>query len=368
MGKIKILHVLGSLDIGGTESRLMDILRRIDNKRFQFDFVVHSNKNYYEKEAQALGAKIYKISRFMIANYISYKKNWEKILKNNNYDIIHGHSLVAGFIYFKIAKKNHIFIRIAHSRSGSKNGFLRGKFIDYSIRQANQHLSVSKLSGEVYFGDTKEFIVLKNPFDFDKFRFNSIRRKKVRDKYAIKESQIVYGHIGRFHVVKNHIFLLNIFRNLTEIKDSFLMLVGKGKETKKFFNLAKKYNLEGNIIHVEQSDHVEDFLSAMDIFVFPSLHEGLPGSVLEAQISGLPVVISSTLTKEILLTEKSHALDLNLSPKEWSDFILNIRKNNEETRKKASLNKKLNVYNVDYVIKEYQDYYLNLIGQTSKNE
>lgn len=368
MKKIKILHVLGSLDIGGAESRLMDILRRIDNKRFQFDFVVHSKKNYFEKEAQNLGAKIFKVNRFMIINYLSYKKTWEKILKNSNYDIIHGHSIVAGFIYFKIAKKNHINIRIAHSRSGSKNGFLRGKLIDYSIRQANQYLSVSKLSGEIYFGDANEFIVLNNPFDFNKFWFNSVRRKIVRDKYGIEESQIVYGHVGRFHVVKNHIFLLKIFKNLTEIDDSFLMLVGRGKETKSFFDLAKKFNLEDKIIHVEQSDHVEDFLSAMDIFIFPSWHEGLPGSVLEAQISGLPVVVSNTISREVLLTEKSYALDLNLSPNEWSNFILNIQKNNVDSRKNASINKKINLYDVKHVIKEYQDYYLNLIGQISKNE
>lgn len=357
--KVRVLHVLGSLELGGAESRTMEILRTINRNKIQFDFVVHQKTNFFEKEAIDLGAKVYKINRFNILNYFNYKKKWVDILKTQNYDIIHGHTLVTGFIYFQIAKAYNIDVRIAHSRSGSKNGFIREKLINQSVEHANELLAVSQLSGDVYFGSKRQFKVFKSPFNINKYKFNLNERKTIRKKYSISDVQTVYGHVGRFHKVKNHKFLLDIFKFLSLEKDGYLLLIGSGKELKNVFKYAKKKEIYNKIVHISQTDKVEKYLAAMDFFIFPSIHEGFPGSVIEAQISGLPIFMSDSISDEVVLNENVYQLKLNDGCRKWSQFILSIDGNDLNERINSIHNINFNPYQLSTIVRQYEHLYLD---------
>lgn len=345
---IRVLHVLGQLNIGGAESRIMDLYRTIDRNRVQFDFVVHGdNKGYFEDEIKSLGGKIYHIPRFKIYNYYEYKKVWTDLIKANAslYKYIQGHMTSTASIYLPIAEKYGIKT-IAHARSAGVDAGLKGKITKFMrinlLRKADYLFSCSKLATDAVFGEDAEkykpVIFLPNCIDVSKFRFNSDTRNAKREELGLENSHI-YGHVGRFHYAKNHEFLLNVFAEISKKDDrARLLMIGDGPRMQEIQGLATDLGIKERVIFEGMKTDVSSYYQAMDCFVYPSRYEGLPGTVVEAQASGLPVIMSDTICNEVAVTDLVKTLSLNDSYEKWA---------NEAIKSTASCRKEYNQRVID---------------------
>lgn len=351
MEPIRILHVLGTLNLGGAESRVMDLYRNIDHSKIQFDFLIHSEGiQHYEKEAESLGGKVYRLPRFKVYNYFSYKKAVKDFFKEHpEIKAVHGHMTSTAGIYLPLAKKQGIPMTIAHARSAGVDSGLKGKltlFLRRNLKNKTDYcFTCSALAGEAVFGKKamKEgrVQILPNAIEADKYSYNEEIRIKIRKELGI-ENQLVLGHVGRFSFMKNHKFILDIFEELVKIEsNAILLFLGEGEYREEIRSLVKEKRWEEKVLFLGNKRNVSDYYQAMDFFIFPSIFEGLPGTVVEAQAAGLPCLISDTITKEVMITPLVRQLSLKQSPSVWAREVFSLlSKENKRDTKPLSLVKK----------------------------
>lgn len=330
---IRILHVFQSLDAGGAESRTMEIYRRIDRTKVQFDFLIHTDKKcYFDDEIKSLGGQIFRIQRHGMLSVLNYKKAADEFFrKHRDYRIVHGHLLSSALIYLGAAKKNGIKVRIAHSRNSSRTEISAINIIKELSRKAGRiyatHLfAVSHRAAESAFGRRKTengaVKVIANAVDAEKYIFDTSAREEMREVLNCKNSLLI-GHIGRFALQKNHVFLLEVFKELLKKrKDVKLILIGTGELLSTVRNECEKSEILDNVIFAGVRSDVPKLLQAMDALCFPSFYEGLPGVVLEAQAAGLPCVVSDAITKEVKITEFVEYVSLKEPASFWAEKIV----------------------------------------------
>lgn len=329
---IRVLHILGGLNLGGAESRIMDIYRKIDRNQIQFDFLIHKNvDSYFEDEVVSLGGKIFYLPERKITRYFKYRKKLKIFFQEKNQiDIIHAHSLSSSPIYFKLAKKYGYTTTIAHSRSGNSNeiGFMRQiKQILKRIgaNKAKYKFAVSDLAAISAFGkkNLDKVNIIPNAIDVKKYKFDLNTRDKLKKEFDIRDESVIL-HIGRFEKQKNHIFILKTFKQILERNPkTVLLLVGRGHLQEKMKELAQKLNISSKVKFLGARDDVSALMSAADVLFFPSHFEGLPGVVLESQASGLKVIMSNTITKQVILTDLVKVIDLK-NQDDWINFLSDI--------------------------------------------
>lgn len=335
MEPIRVLQVLGTLNLGGAESRIMDLYRNINRESIQFDFLIHTNdKQYFQEEVEALGGRIYRLPKFKVYNYISYCKAVKKFFKEHpEIKAVHGHMTSTAGIYLSIAKKFGVPMTIAHARSAGVDSGLKGKitlFLRRNLKKQTDYcFTCSALAGEMVFG--KEAMAegrvrtIPNAIDATKFTFNEERRKEIRKELNI-EDKFVVGHVGRFDFMKNHKFLIDIFEEVVkENSEAILMLLGDGSMRKEIEELAAQRNLQQKVLFMGNRRNINEYFQAMDYFVFPSLFEGLPGTVIEAQAAGLKCLIADTITEEVVISSMVKRFSLEKTAKEWADYVLKTK-------------------------------------------
>lgn len=366
---IRILHIIGAMDIGGAETLLMNLYRKIDRNYIQFDFVVNKKKEcIFEKEIEKLGGKIYRCPKYYVYNYIEYRKWWCNFFTlHKEYKILHGHIGSSAPIYLRIAKKYGLYT-IAHSHA-THNTKINVKNIVWSMNSfctryiADFFFGCSKQAGIDRFGDkivnSSKFKILKNGIDLQRFTFNEYKRKEIRDKYGI-DDYFVIGNISRLTEAKNHTFLLEVFKEFNKINSkSVLVLVGEGELKKEIEKKINKLNLQSNVILAGMHSNTEDFYSAFDSVCFPSLHEGLPISLIESQAMGLKCLISDSIPQEVDANPKLiKRLDLNKQAARWANEIemsnnRNAIENAEELKKKG--------FDIMDTVKKLETFYLDVI-------
>lgn len=330
-GPIRVLQVFAQMNRGGAETMIMNLYRNIDRSKVQFDFIVHTEaKCAFDNEIYTLGGKIFRIPRYTGKNHFRYKNEWHDFLKEHpEYKIIHGHVRSTAAIYLSIAGKYGL-TTIAHSHSTSSGkGFaaFAKNILQYPIRNtANYLFACSKPAGEWLFGKSackhENFTVLNNAIDAKKFVFNENIRCIKRNEFHVKDKFVV-GHVGRFHPQKNHEFLIDIFKEVySKNKDSVLLLVGDGEERKKVQELVRCLGLTDCVIFAGIRSDVSEIFQAMDVFLFPSIHEGLPVTLVEAQASGIKCIISDTIAEEVKITNQVEFISLKQSPEFWAEQAL----------------------------------------------
>lgn len=325
---IRVLHVVGNMGAGGLETLIMNWYRTIDRNKIQFDFLVHKeSRAFYEDEIIALGGRIYHCSFLNDYNYIKYKRFLKSFFaEHNEYKIIHGHHSALGVFYLKQASKAGIPARISHSHIANFSKTARG-LIKYGItrlfgKYANIHFACSKAAGNYMYGSRYSFEVINNGIDVERFKYNEINRHNIRNNLNVNDKHVII-HVGRFHDQKNHSFLIDIFNEVHKIdSDTVLLMVGVGPLQKSIKNKVKELGLEDNCLFLNNRDDVQDLLSAADVFLFPSLYEGLPLTLIEAQTSGLPIVCSNTITLETRVTNNYYPLPLNMGSTEWAKIVI----------------------------------------------
>ena len=282
--KIVVAHIMGKWNGGGVESVVMNYYKNIDRNRIQFHFLCDEDSTDipYE-EIEKLGGKVIVIPPYQ--KLFKYQKELYRIFKENNYKIIHSHINALSVFPLKIAKKAGVPIRIAHSHSTSnkkewKKNILKMILRPFSKLYANNYFACTEYAGKWLFGkkvvERKELNVINNAIDLKKFEFNENTREDLRKELGIKEDVLVIGHVGRFMKQKNHEFLIDVFEKAIKQDDNiYLILVGQGPLEDKIKEMAKEKGIEYKILFLGQRNDVNKLYQAMDIFVLPSLYEGL---------------------------------------------------------------------------------------------
>lgn len=333
---IRILQVMGGLNRGGAETMVMNFYKAIDRNEVQFDFITHDeNKMDYKEEIESMGGKIYVFPKFKGFNILTYRNTWKKFLKNHpEYRILHSHLRSYASIYFPIAKEYGLKT-IIHSHSTSNgNGFK--SIVKYLLQiplasQADYLFACSKEAGEWLYGTEKvkgdNYFLVKNSIDTSKYRYNYNIRKKYRKDLNL-ENKLVLGHVGRLSRPKNHIFLLKVFKKILEKNsNSVLVIIGDGDLKEEINKNIKDLKLEDKVYMLGSRNDIECLLQAMDVFLFPSLWEGLPVAVIEAQSSGIPCILSDSITAEVGLLKNLKYLPIDKGEDIWVDSVLNLDKN-----------------------------------------
>jgi len=321
----------------GLENRLMDIYRNIDRTNIQFDFLTFRKESgYFDEEIKSLGGKVYYANPLTLPGVCSGRVNRELssfFLKHTEYKIVHTHLNQWCGVVLKSAKHANVPVRIAHSRNSYGNINIKNitrNIIKLSTnRYATHKFAVSQKAGNWLFGkkaiNSGKVTIWPNAIDCGKFRYNTKSREKMRSELGLTDAFTLI-HVGRLNIQKNHLFLIDIFDNLiNKVPNSKLLLVGDDQMHGQCQKYASKKRSANNIKFLGARSDIADLLQAGDVFVFPSLYEGFPGAVLEAQASGLPCVISDTVTNEVCLTDNIVQLPVNQGIDIWVKKILDFK-------------------------------------------
>jgi glycosyltransferase involved in cell wall biosynthesis len=335
---MKNILIFGMTEIaGGMESFVMNYFRNIDKTLFHFDFLCNTyNKIAYEDELIASGSKIFKFTP-RNKNFFKYKKELNNFFKKyaKEYDCIWVNVCsLANIDYLKLAKKYGIKKRIIHSHnSQNMDSFARG--ILHRINRffignyATDFFACSQEAANWFYKKTiiNKVKIIKNAIDLNKYRLNNESRNEIRKKFDL-ENNFVIGNVGRLHFQKNQNFILDVFKEFLEkCNNAKLVLVGEGEDEIKLKQKASLLGIESKCLFVGKQNNIEQWLSAFDVFLFPSLFEGLPISLLEAQANGIPILASSNISKEVKINDNFISYSLKENSINWAKKLIYMKEN-----------------------------------------
>lgn len=335
---IRVLILDTVMDRGGAEAMTMNYLRNMDRAKIQFDFLVHRDyKAAYEDEIAELGGKIYRICPPYPQNFFKYKKTIRRLFqKHPEYQIIHCNMMELGLFAYQEAKKCHVPVRICHAHTAPDKEFfsiksLIRKFYKKEIKKYITHKFAcgQKAAKWVFGDDISDAIYMKNAVDANLYRYNADIEQQVRDEFKLKEKFVV-GHVGRFFEPKNHPFIIDIFAEISKKEPSaVLMLVGGGELDDAIMNQTKekvsRLGLQDKVIFTGVRSDVNRIIQAFDVFILPSLCEGFPVVMVEAQAAGLKCFMSDAVTSECDITGNVTSIPLNVGAKKWAEKILAVK-------------------------------------------
>jgi glycosyltransferase involved in cell wall biosynthesis len=330
---IRVLNMFTIMDRGGAETMVMNYYRHIDRTKVQFDFLVHrEQRGAYDDEIEALGGRIYRMCPIYPQNFARYKRDLRVFFREHpEYKIIHSHMSELGYFAFCEAERQGIPVRICHAHNAPHGFDMKMIMRNYFKSRMMPHLTHLFMcgveSGRWLYGAQNEsrFIMLNNAIDAAAYTCNSEKRAEMRNQLDLTDKFVV-GHVGRFNPQKNHPFLLEIFAALFKKNpDAVLLLIGGGDDMPKIEAKAQTLGIAEHVRFLGVRSDVADLMQAMDVFVFPSLYEGLGIVLIEAQASGLPCVVSNVIPSEAYLTDLVTSEKLSASPDTWAEKILEMR-------------------------------------------
>ena len=358
----KILHVIGGMDRGGAESYIMNTLRNIDRTKFKFGILTFleprdGKKYYYEDELKELGVTITRIEDNRFRHPRKFIKDVANVLTEGKYDAIHSHIDFMSALSLAGAKKAGVKQRISHSHntSNSKINSRKMRMVASVLRRrlnrnVTTRLACGQAAGEYLYGRNEEFTVIHNGIDIEKFRYNANVRHTMREKYKIPSDSIVLLNIGRFEEQKNQEHVIDIFSYFVrKNKTARLVIVGEGSLQKDLEDQIASERLGDSVLLLPMQDKVERFYSMADVFVMPSLFEGVPTVGIEAQACGMKCLFSDNVPIETKLLDSAEFLSLDES---WTPHI-----QLPEKRIGAISNEKVKEYDIKNTVKVLEKVY-----------
>lgn len=333
------------MNAGGAETFLMKLYRCIDREKYQMDFCVTvEERGIYDDEIEALGGNIYRIAS-KSESLVKFRRQLSDVVSQNGYEyVLRITSSAMGFMDLCVAKKAGARVCVARSSNSSDGGSFKSrlahrlggilykKYVD--VRIAPSDLAAIYTFGKDVYGNGGVSI-LHNAVDTDIYGYCPEERERIRTEFGISERTRVIGHVGRFAPQKNHMFLLDIFEKILEREpESVLILVGKGELEDQVRERIKANKIGDKVIFTGVRSDVPSLMSAMDVFIFPSLYEGMPNTVIEAQATGLECIVADTITREANITSLVQYLPLG-DANQWADTALSVQTANRETPREA---------------------------------
>ena len=363
---IRILQISYGMDRGGAETLIMNIYRNINRELVQFDFLLHSKqKTAYEDEINKLGGRIYHIPRFFGYNKLSYDLNLKRFLSEHpEYLILHDHLMDSAEETFKVAKKlGRITISHSHIVQYYKkpSDLIRYFFRRNLYRYSDYRFACSKEAGDWLYRKKAKFEIINNGIDTEKYRYNDQIRRKKRKELNISDNTLLITNIGRLVEQKNQKRLLDIFSTFYKTnRDSTLVIIGKGPLDNKLKTHARKLKIEQNVIFLGERNDVNEILMASDLFLFPSLFEGLGIVLIEAEATGLSSVLSNNIPNEVdLIPRLINRVYLKESNAEWAQQMKTALAN-RTIREQDYLVVNEKGYDIKDVAKKMESFYLNI--------
>lgn len=325
---VRILHLISGLGSGGAEAVIMNMLRNMDRSKVIFDFLVQSDENIYDEELKAYGSRIYKIPSYY-CHPIQNRRQLHAFFKSHpEYDTIHLHANALLYVApLFTAKRAGVRNRIMHSHSTFtyRKELLPLHLLNkHRIRHVATHrFACSAAAGAWMFYD--EFTLIHNAIDLETFRFRPEDRLALRQELRIPSTELVLGQVGRLESAKNHRFSLEVLREIIHSgRSATLLLVGSGSLKEEICQYAQELGVEDRIHFLGVRKDVGRCLSVFDLFLFPSLFEGLGISLIEAQANGLPCCCSTAIPEDAVLSGNVSRLPLALGPAAWAERLLSL--------------------------------------------
>ncbi|MGV3488743.1 MAG: glycosyltransferase family 1 protein [Tuberibacillus sp.] len=362
---LRILHVVVNMNRGGAETLIMNLYRHIDRSVIQFDFLT-CKKGSFDDEIKALGGKVHRIP-YITEGFFKYNRALEQFFQSHpEYQIVHSHlDKMSGFV-LRAAMKSGVPVRIAHSHSTKSEGHILSKCMKWAggkllLNHANHFMACSNASARWLFRQRAEQAeLLKNGISTELFKENDDSRSKIREIYNVSKDSFVVGHVGRFCQPKNHRFIIEVFSKVYDIiPRSVLVLVGDGPMKEEIKKRVNAMGLHDKVLFLGVQENIHEIIQAFDVFLFPSLYEGLPVTLIEAQSVGLPCLISEGITDEVDIgAGLIHYELLNMPAVTWAMKVCAM-----ETRKTdvTYLIKKKG-FDIEQTAILLQNYYLNVIN------
>lgn len=367
---IRILQCVNNMHRAGLETMLMNYYRKIDRSQVQFDFLTHRpDKSDYDDEILSLGGRVYYAPRLFPQNYPSYSSYMKNFFEEHpEYRIVHSHIDSMSYLPLLAAKKADVPVRIAHSHNTAIDKdykfFMKQYYRIKLPSVANEFMACGDDAGRFLFGDRK-FQVLPNAVEASCFTYSHDKRVHVRSQLDV-QGKLVIGHVGRFSTQKNHEYLIDIFHAvLKRYSNAVLLLVGDGEREQRIRQYVRERHLEQHVLFLGKQDDMGKLYQAMDVFVLPSLFEGIPVVGVEAQYADLPCIFSDRVPREVRFGRKCQFVSLNETPDMWAENILEcVKQYPVHDRKTIQCSR----YNIEEMHQALTDYYQKLENRLYKKK
>lgn len=325
---IKILHVIGTLRIGGAENIAMNFFRYADRTKMCMDYLVYDFcESEYTEEIERLGGKVIRING---VNAINARKKIGDFLKNNYYDVVHSHLMFHNGIIMKCAYEANVPIRVSHAHSTNSGRNACSLFYHIVMRNwikkySTKYIACGGKAGNYLFG--KEFFekkgfILNNRIELEKYRYSLEDYRALRKRFLWKDSDNIFLMVGHLESVKNHKFSLEIVKEyINRYGNIKLIILGEGLLRRNITNRIRKMNLEKNVFLLGDVKNVNEYMKAADGLLMPSLYEGFPLTLIEAQASGLPCIVSDRISDKVKVTNLVNQLSIDNGVDKWVKAI-----------------------------------------------
>lgn len=328
---MKVLHYVYGLNIGGAETFLLNFLNAVHSTVFTFDFCVQSEvieNNDLENAIIEQGGQIHFITPYN-KRPLKNKSDFKRLIEKYDYDVVHVHlNSLLNYFPINLCVKKGIKV-VVHSHNSKSNGGKIGNIIHCINKSKIKNFDIGRLScgleaGEWFFGDDK-FCIINNGIATDNYKYKSYTRETIRKQLGIPLDCTVLGHVGRFTEQKNHQFIIDVFHEYLRCNENaFLILIGDGERKEKIAEKVKRLGIEKNVVFCGNVNNVNEYLSSMDIMLFPSLYEGLPFTLIEAQAAGLPILASDSISNKVKITDLVNFKSLKDDLVDWVDTLMSL--------------------------------------------
>lgn len=359
--KTKIVHVLSGVNFGGVESVLYNYFSNMKKNNIENVIISHDKINEDNaKMFEELGFKLYEVTpkrKSLIKNFIELYK----LIIKENPDILHVHMTSSSYMALLAGSVCDVNVRICHSHLSFPEITSKDKIYNLLCRMfSNVYMACSEDASRYLFGNRntnkENVIILRNAIQLEKFKYDEVVRNNLREELNLKDKFII-GNIGRFTEQKNQKRILEIFEEIYKTdKNAVLMLIGNGEQKDEIIDIAKKKNLLENVKFLEGITNIQDYYQIMDVFLFPSLYEGLGIVAIEAQISGLFCLVSDRVPKEVQISNNIKFFSLDDNNKVWAKEI----KKQSKTQRNLQIDKeKSSLYDINIQAEKLEEIYLN---------
>lgn len=374
---LRVLHIAPGIDGGGVGGVIFNYLHHMDRSDMYIELCVrdYGHRHLLHDRFDEMGIPV----RYVTQRKTSLKKHFMEvttILKKGRFDVVHCHDQNWSFAYLKMAEKVGVPVRIAHSHLTQQPNskckiMILNCFRPVLKKTATGYFACGTDAGRYMWGDKivdrGQLYVMNNAVDVKRYAYDAQKAKQLKEQFGFTPERTVIGHIGRFSRQKNHAFLLRIFQSyLSCDSNATLVLIGAGELEEKIKQRVQEWGLTDRVLFLGQRNDVADLYNMFDLFVLPSLYEGLPVVGVESQVNGLPCLFSDTISSEVCILPGTVMMSLKCPAEKWAEQLQNMRAQNTNTRKDSLFYVDQKGFNIEREAKRLKQYYEQEVGKMVK--